>query len=78
MTDDFSCEVEVNIISRWHQAVSFNSDSLREGPAVNNTQGSELHKHVWLKQGSSTVSAEDLTEAQRKQVQIQEPSICLC
>ena len=57
--DDFSCDVKVNIISRWHQAVTFTSDSLRGGPVVNDKQGLELHKHVWLKQGSSIVSIED-------------------
>jgi hypothetical protein len=78
MTDDFSCDVEVNIISRQHQAVSFTSDSLRGEPGVNDKQGSELHKQVWLKQGSLTLSVEDLTQAQPKHDQIQDDGVeCL-
>ena len=52
MTDDFTCDVKVNIISIQHQAVAWTSDSLRGEPAVNDKQDPELHKHVWLKQGS--------------------------
>ena len=67
---DFQKEVEVNVIWRWQKEVSFTSDSLRRNPMFNDTQGAELQKHVWLKQGSPTPSDEYLIADQTEHVQM--------